>query len=333
MHFTRLKRREFMSLIAGALAAPPLMAHAQQGATPVVGFLDARTPDVMADRLRGFRQGLKDTGYSEGDNVTIAYSWAENKFERLPELAAALVQRRVTVIVVGGGTSAVSAVKAATSTIPTVFIVPDDPVRLGLVDSVARPGGNRTGVNFFNTELVSKQLELLRELVPRAARIAVVVNPANAAIAEATLRELEPAAHAMGLEVRLLRVASAAEINAAFAALAGERPDALFVTNDGLLNGRRVQLVQWATHLHLPAIYSGREYAEAGGLMSYGANIAQAYRQLGVYTGRILKGAKPTELPVVQSTKFELVINAQTATMLGLTVPATLLSTADEVIE
>jgi putative tryptophan/tyrosine transport system substrate-binding protein len=333
MHFTRLKRREFMSLIAGAVAAPPLMAHAQQGATPVVGFLDARTPDTMADRLRGFRQGLKDTGYSEGDNVTIAYSWAENKFERLPELAAALVQRRVTVIVVGGGTSAVSAVKAATSTIPTVFIVPDDPVRLGLVASVARPGGNRTGVNFFNTELVSKQLELLRELVPRAARIAVVVNPANAAIAEATLRELEPAAHAMGLEVRLLRVASAAEINAAFAALAGERPDALFVTNDGLLNGRRVQLVQWATHLHLPAIYSGREYAEAGGLMSYGANIAQAYRQLGVYTGRILKGAKPTELPVVQSTKFELVINAQTATMLGLTVPATLLSTADEVIE
>jgi putative tryptophan/tyrosine transport system substrate-binding protein len=333
MHFNRLKRREFMSLIAGAVAAPPLMAHAQQGTTPVVGFLDARTPDAMADRLRGFRQGLKDTGYSEGDNVTIAYSWAENKFERLPELAAALVQRRVTVIVVGGGTSAVSAVKAATSTIPTVFIVPDDPVRLGLVASVARPGGNRTGVNFLNTELVSKQLELLRELVPRAARIAVVVNPANAAIAEATLRELEPAARAMGLEVGLLRVATAAEINAAFAALAGERSDALFVTNDGLLNSRRVQLVQWATHLHLPAIYSGREYAEAGGLMSYGANIAQAYRQLGVYTGRILKGAKPMELPVVQSTKFELVINAQTATMLGLTVPATLLSTADEVIE
>jgi putative ABC transport system substrate-binding protein len=328
-----MRRREFITLLGGAAATWPLAARAQQAAMPVIGFLDARTPDVMADRLRGFRQGLKDTGYSEGDNVTIAYSWAENKFERLPELAAALVQRRVTVIVVGGGTSAVSAVKAATSTIPTVFIVPDDPVRLGLVASVARPGGNRTGVNFFNTELVSKQLEVLRELVPRAARIAVVVNPANAAIAEATLRELEPAAHAMGLEVRLLRVASAAEINAAFAALAGERPDALFVTNDGLLNGRRVQLVQWATHLHLPAIYSGREYAEAGGLMSYGANIAQAYRQLGVYTGRILKGAKPTELPVVQSTKFELVINAQTATMLGLTVPATLLSTADEVIE
>jgi ABC-type uncharacterized transport system substrate-binding protein len=328
-----MRRREFITLLGGAAATWPLAARAQQAAMPVIGFLDARTPDVMADRLRGFRQGLKDTGYSEGDNVTIAYSWAENKFERLPELAAALVQRRVTVIVVGGGTSAVSAVKAATSTIPTVFIVPDDPVRLGLVASVARPGGNRTGVNFFNTELVSKQLEVLRELVPRAARIAVVVNPANAAIAEATLRELEPAAHAMGLEVRLLRVASAAEINAAFAALAGERPDALFVTNDGLLNGRRVQLVQWATHLHLPAIYSGREYAEAGGLMSYGANIAQAYRQLGVYTGRILKGAKPMELPVVQSTKFELVINAQTATMLGLTVPATLLSTADEVIE
>jgi ABC-type uncharacterized transport system substrate-binding protein len=321
----------------GAAAAWPLAARAQQPAKetamPVVGFLDARSPDAMGDRLRGYRQGLKDTGYADSDNVTIAYRWAENRLDRLPELAAELIHRRVSVLVVGGGTSAIAAAKAATSTVPTVFIVADDPVKMGLVASLARPGGNRTGVNFVNTELAGKQLDLLRELVPRALRVAVVVNPGNNANAEATLHDVEPAARAIGLQLQLLKVSTSAEINAAFAALAGERPDALFVANDAFFNGRRVQLTQLAAHHHLPAIYSGREYSEVGGLMSYGTNIAEAYHQIGVYTGRILKGAKPADLPVVQASKFELVINLQTARMLGLAVPDKLLATADEVIE
>jgi ABC-type uncharacterized transport system substrate-binding protein len=332
-----MHRRSFLSLLGSAAGSGvwPLAARAQQPALPTVAYLSPTPPDrsEYADHLRAFRQGLKEGGgYVEGESVAIDYRWGDNEPDRLPTIAADLVHRRVNVIAVLSAPAALAIAKA-TSTIPTVFMVADDPVGLGLVASLARPGGNRTGVNFFNTELVSKQLELLRELVPRAARIAVVVNPANAAIAEATLRELEPAAHAMGLEVRLLRVASAAEINAAFAALAGERPDALFVTNDGLLNGRRVQLVQWATHLHLPAIYSGREYAEAGGLMSYGSDLLESYRQIGVYAGRILKGAKPADLPVAQPTKFELIVNAQTARTLGLEVPPTLLAVADEVIE
>jgi putative tryptophan/tyrosine transport system substrate-binding protein len=335
-----MNRRECIALLGGAAASSaswPLAARAQQPAKetalPVVGFLDARSPDAMGDRLRGYRQGLKDTGYADGDNVTIAYRWAENRLERLPELAAELIHRRVAVLVVSGGTSAMSAAKAATSTVPTVFIVADDPVKMGLVASLARPGGNRTGVNFFNTELAGKQLELLRELVPRALRIAVVINPGNNANAESTLHDVEPAARAMGLQLQLLKVSTSAEINAAFAAFAGERPDALFVANDAFFNGRRVQLTQLAAHHHLPAIYSGREYSEVGGLMSYGTNIAEAYHQIGVYTGRILKGAKPADLPVVQASKFELIINLQTARMLGIAVPDKLLATADEVIE
>jgi putative tryptophan/tyrosine transport system substrate-binding protein len=327
-----MKRRAFILGLGGA-AAWPFAARAQQPAMPVIGFLDVRSPDAMTDRLRGFRQGLRDTGYVEGDNVTIVYRWAENKIDQVPELAAELVRRQVAVMCVGGSTDAVFAAKAATAMIPILFIVPQDPVRLGLVASLARPGGNLTGINFFNAELVAKQLELLHELVPRAARVGVFVNPANVANIESTERDVQPAAHGMGLQIQILRASTSREIDTAFATFARERPDALFVSTDGFLVSRRVQFVQPAAHHRLPAVYSGREYCEIGGLMSYGTNIADAFRQAGVYAGRILKGAKPADLPVVQATKFELVINAQTARMLGLTVPDKLLVAADEVIE
>ena len=321
-----MKRREFIALLGGAAAAWPLAARAQQPAMPVIGFLDSRSPDAFADRLRGFRQGLKDTGYVEGENVAIEYRWAENQFDRLPELAAELVRRQVAVIVASGGAAAAFAAKAATTTIPIVFIVGEDPVRLGLVASLARPGGNLTGINFLSGELTAKRLELLRELVPGAARVAVLVNPANAANTETTLRDVEPAARAMGLQIQVLNASTSREIDAAFATIVRERPDALFVGSDAFFNARRVQLALLAARHGVPAIYSDREYAEAGGLMSYGSNIVDAYRQVGVYAGRILKGAKPADLPVVQSSKFELVINPQTARMLGLTVPPTLLA-------
>ena len=294
---------------------------------PVIGFLDRRSPDAMADRLRAFRQGLKDTGYVEGENVAIEYRWAENQLDRLPVLAAELVRRPVAVIVASGGPLSALAAKAATTTIPIVFLAAEDPVRLGLVASLARPGGNLTGINFFSAELAAKRLELLRELVPAATRVAVLVNPANATNAESTLRDVEPAARAMGLQIQVFNASTSREIDAAFATFVRERPDALFVGGDAFFDSRRVQLVQLATHHQIPATYSGREYAEVGGLMSYGSDITDAYRQVGVYTGRILKGTKPADLPVVQSTKFEFVINAQTARMLGLTVPSTLLAT------
>src|SRR5262249_2651888 len=255
------------------------------------------------------------------------------KVDRLPELAAELVRRRVAVIIGSGGIPAIMAAKTATAIIPVIFIVSEDPVRLGLVKSLARPEGNLTGINFFNSELVAKQLELLRELVPQAASVAVLVNPASPNTFEATLRDIEPAARAMGLQINLLRASTGREIDTAFAAIAREQPDGLFVGTDALFNSRRVQLVQLAAHHRLPAIYSGREYSEIGGLISYGTNIADAYRQTGAYAGRILKGAKASDLPVVQSSKFQLVINHQTARMLGLTVPDKLLVAADEVIE
>jgi ABC-type uncharacterized transport system substrate-binding protein len=328
-----VKRREFIALLGGAAAAWPLATRAQQPAMPVIGFLDSRSPEALTDRLRGFRRGLAETGYVEGDNATIVYRWAENQLDRVPQLVADLIRRQVAVIVTGGNVAAIFAAKAATTTVPLVFIVPEDPVRLGLVASLARPGGNLTGVNFFNTELVAKQLELLHELVPRAARVAVFVNPASLSNAEAIERDAPPAARAMGLQIQLFRASSSQEIDAAFAAFPREPPDALFVGNDGFFNSRRVQFVHQASHHRLPAIYTGREFSEIGGLISYGANIAEAYRQAGVYAGRILKGAKPADLPVVQSSKFELAINAQTARMLGLTVPDKLLVAADEVIE
>jgi putative ABC transport system substrate-binding protein len=332
MQFDQLKRRDFITLLSGT-AAWPLVARAQRPAMPVVGFLDSRPPDGMTERVRAFRQGLKDTGIVEGENVAIEYRWAENQIDRLPVLAADLVRRRVAVIAVPGGTASALAAKSATSAIPIVFGVNEDPVRLGLVASLARPGGNATGINILTGELVAKRLELLRELVPGAARVAVLVNPANATSAETTLRDVEPAARAIGLQIKLLNTSSGSEIDAVFATFVRERPDALLVGADALFTSRRVQLANLASRHAVPAAYGTREIAEVGGLMSYGSNIQDAWRQVGIYTGRILTGAEPADLPVLQSTKFELVINAQTARILGLTVPPTLLATADEVIE
>jgi putative tryptophan/tyrosine transport system substrate-binding protein len=328
-----MRRRELIALLGSAAAAWPLTARAQQVAIPVIGFLDPRSLEGVANRLRGLRQGLKETGYGEGENVTIEYRWAENQMDRLPELAADLVRRRVAVIIASGGRDAILAAKAATTTTPVLFLTGEDPVRLGLIASLARPGGNLTGINFFNTELATKRLELLRELVPGAKRIAVLVNPIDTSNTDSTLRAIEPAARAIGLQIRVLNASTSREIDAAFATIGRDRPDAVFVGQTPFLNSRRVQLVQLAARHMVPASYPGREFTEVGGLMSYASDIADAYRQVGIYAGRILKGAKPADLPVVQATKFELVINAQTARMLGLDLPAQLLARTDEVIE
>jgi putative ABC transport system substrate-binding protein len=330
------KRREFIALVGGGgllLAAKVKRARAQQPAMPAIGLLHPTSLDALAERMGGFRQGLKDTGYVEGENVAIEYRYADNQLDRLPGLAADLVRRQVAVIAATGGPGAAFAAKEATTTIPIVFVVGDDPVRLGLVGSLARPGRNLTGINFFIVELAAKRLELLRELVPKADRVAVLVDPTNATTAESTLRDVEGAARAVGLQTQVFNVTTSREIDAAFASLMRERIDMLFVPGGAFFADRRVQLVLLATRHAIPAIYPFRGFAEAGGLMSYGASLTDAYRQLGVYAGRILKGAKPAELPVVQSTKFELVINAQAARVLGLTVPPSLLARADEVIE
>jgi putative ABC transport system substrate-binding protein len=326
-----LQRREFITLL-GSAAAWPLAARAQQPAMPVIGFLHPTSPDAFPERLRAFRRGLKDTGYVEGENLMIVYRFAENQIERLPAMASELVSSRVAVIVAANSPPALAA-KAATTMIPVVFITPEDPVRLGLVRSLAKPGGNLTGINLLSGELAAKRLELLRELVPGAARVAVLVNQANVANTETTVRDAEAAARAIGLQIQVLNASTSREIDTALATLARERPDALFVGNDPFFTSRRVQLAMLAAHHSIPSTYGTREIAEVGGLMSYGANIPDGWRQAGSYVGRILKGEKPADLPVVQSTKFELVINAQTARMLGLTVPSTLLATADEVIE
>jgi ABC-type uncharacterized transport system substrate-binding protein len=326
-------RRKLITLLGGVAAAWPLGARAQQQAMPVVGFLNAVSREGFAERIAAVRQGLKEAGYVEGENVTIEYRWAENQLDRLPALAADLVRKRVAVILATGGTAPAIAAKAATSTIPIVFTIPEDPVQLGLVASLSKPGGNLTGVNLFVGELVAKRLELLRELVPAMSRVAVFVNPANSTRAESQVREVESAGHAMGLRIQIFNAGTGWEINAAFATLARERPDALFVSPDPYFVVRRVQIATLAARHAIPTSFSVREAVEAGGLVSYGTNIVDTYRQAGVYTGRILKGAKPAELPVVQSSKFELVINVQTALMLGLTVPPSLLATADEVIE
>jgi putative ABC transport system substrate-binding protein len=324
-------RRALIAALGGA-AAWPIAARSQQSTLLVVGYLSAHLPGPSAPLTGAFRQGLKDSGYVEGENVTIIYRWAEGQWDRLPVLATELLHQRVAVIA-AFGISAALAAKAATTAIPIVFSSGDDPVRLGLVASLARPGGNVTGINVFATELAAKRLELLREMVPAATRVAVLVSPSNTATSESTVRDTVAGARAMGLQVQVLNADSRREIDAAFATLARERSDALLTDSDPFFLSRRAHLVNFASRLAVPAIYFDRAFAEIGGLMSYGASLTDAYRQVGVYTARILKGTKPADLPVVQSSKFELVINAQTARMLGLTVPPTLLSTADEVIE
>jgi putative tryptophan/tyrosine transport system substrate-binding protein len=325
-------RREFITLLGGAAAAWPLPARAQQPAMPVIGFLDARTPDAVGGRLRAFRQGLREAGYVERESVAIEYRWAEGKYERLSELAAELVRHPVAAIVTTN-TYGTLAAKAATTKIPIVFLTAADPVKDGLVASLNRPGGNLTGVNFVTAELTAKRLELLRELVPTVDRVAVLVNPANATTTEATLRDVAPAARAIGLRIQVFNAGTSREIDAAFAAFASGRFDAVFVGIDQFLVSRRAQLVNLASRHALPATFPDREFPEIGGLMSYGASIPDAYRQIGAHVGRVLKGAKPADLPVVQASKFELVVNAQTARMLDLTVPDKLLALADEVIE
>ena len=326
-----MRRRKLIAMLGGAAAAWPLAARAQQPALPLVGFLDNRSSDGMASRLTAFHKGLKEVGLVEGENVTIVYRWAEDRLDRLPEMASELA-RQATVIVTTAGPPAAFAAKAATTTVPIVFLVGEDPTRLGLVTSIARPSGNLTGINMLANELEAKRLQLLHQLVPQAQRIAVLVNPGSVA-AETTLRDVEAAARTLGLQLQVLKANTAREIEEAFAWNDRQRPDALFVGGTAFLNIRRVQLVQLAAFHRLPATYGQREAAEAGGLMSYGPSILEGYRQWGIYAGRVIKGAKPGDLAVVQSTKFELVINNTTARMFGLTVPPSLLAIADEVIE
>jgi putative tryptophan/tyrosine transport system substrate-binding protein len=326
-----LGRREFITLIGGA-AAWPLAARAQQPAMPVVGFVRVGSADASARFAAAFRKGLNETGYAEGQNVTVEYHWVEGQYDRLPALMADLVRRQVAVIATPGNQPSLAA-KAATATIPIVFGVGDNPVRLGLVASLARPGGNATGINFFLVEVAAKRLRLLHDLVPKAVRIAVLVNPANASSAEPTLRDVQKAAPAIGLQTQILNATTIGEIDAAFATLARERADALFVAGDAFFASRAVQFATLTARDRIPATYSLRDYVAAGGLMSYGTDFADSFRQVGVYTGNILRGAKPADLPVVQSSKFEFVINLHTARALGIEVPPGVLSIADEVIE
>src|SRR5215472_787681 len=328
----RMKRREFITLLGGA-AAWPIAAHAQQPAMPVVALVNSRSPEASERQVAAFRKGLNEAGYVEGQNVTVEYHWLTGQYDRLPSLMADLVRRRVAVIATPGATLPALAAKAATATVPIVFGVGEDPVGLGLVASFARPGGNATGINIFLNELVAKRLGLLHELVPKAVRVAMLVNPANAPSAETTLRDLPEAARAIGLQIQVLNASTSREIEAAFATLVRERADALFVAPDAFFISRRVQFVTLAARYGIPTAHNAREEVEAGGLMSYGTDNLDMWRQVGVYTGQILKGAKPADLSVLQSTKFEFVINLQTARALGLEVPPQLLASADEVIE
>ena len=327
-----MKRRAFITLLGGAAAAWPLAARAQQPAMPVIGFLSGASLGALPDQIDAFRHGLKESGYVEGQNVTIDYRKAEGRYDRFAELAADLVRGQVAVIVVGGGGQASLAVKAATSSIPIVFTIGNDPVQAGLVASLSRPGGNVTGVTMFSSSLEPKRLELLRELVPSATVIAVLMNP-TFPDSPIQLKDLQAAARAMGQQIVILNASSESEIEAAFATVARERIGALLVGSDPFFNSKRREIVALAARHAVPAIYQWRDHATIGGLMSYGTSLADAYRQVGIYVGRILKGEKPADLPVVQSTKVELVINLKTAKTLGLTFPVPLLGRADEVIE
>ncbi len=328
-----MRRRDFIALLGSAAVAWPLAARAQQPALPVVGFVNGRSSETSATVAAGFRKGLGETGYVEGQNVTVEYHFLEGRYDRLPALMADLTRRQVAVIATPGSIPAALAAKAATVAIPIVFGVGGDPVRLGLVASLARPGGNATGINYFVNEVGAKRLRLLHDLVPKAVRIAVLVNPANASAAEPTLRAVQEAAPTMGLQIQVLNATTIDEINAIFVTFTHERPDALFVGPDGFLNSRRVQFATLTARTKIPAAYDTRDDVAAGGLMSYGTDTADMYHQVGVYTGSILKGAKPADLPVVQATKFEFVVNLQTARELGIEVPPQLLAIADEVIE
>jgi putative tryptophan/tyrosine transport system substrate-binding protein len=326
-----MRRREFITLLAGAVAWP-LAARAQQPAMAVVGFLGTASAGPFAHLVAGFRRGLQETGFVEGRNVAIEYRWAEGQYDRVPALAADLVRRQVAVIVTVGGETSAAAAKAATATIPVVFNVGADPVKLGLVTSLARPGGNATGVNIFTTELVEKRLSLLHDLVPAATTVAVLSNP-NFGAAVANVRESETAARAIGKEVVIFNASNDAEIETAFVNIVQARPGALLVAADPFFNSRRGLIVALTSRHAIPAIYEWREYAEAGGLISYGTSLVEAYRQQGIYVGRILKGEKPADLPIVQLSKFELIINLNTARALGLAIPPGVLAIADEVIE
>jgi ABC-type uncharacterized transport system substrate-binding protein len=330
---SHIERRKFLATLGGAAAAWPLAARAQQPAMPVIGYLGSGSLEASTPYLIAFRKGLSDSGFVEGRNVAIEYHWAEGHYERMPEVAADLVSRKVAVIATPGNLPGTRAAKAATSTIPIVFGVAEDPVKAGLVASLNRPAGNATGINFFTGELLAKRLALLHELIPSAKRVAVFINPSDPPRAEVLRSDVQAAASDIGVQLQILDPSTSRGIDAAFAELVREGAEALFVGPDGFYNSRRVQLANMAAHHSIPTVFAVREYVEAGGLMSYGSNLTDALRQAGAYTGRILKGAKPADLPVVQASKFELVINHQTARMLGLTVPDKLLVAADEVIE
>jgi putative tryptophan/tyrosine transport system substrate-binding protein len=328
-----MRRRDFIKAITGSAAVWPLAARAQQPAMPVVGFINAGTADASTGRIAAFRKGLSEAGYAEGQSVMVEYHWLEGHYDRLPAVLADLVRRRVAVIAAPGATEAAVAAKAATATIPIVFGVAQDPVMLGIVASLARPGGNATGINFFNQETDAKRLGLMHELLPKATRFAVLVNPANATPTQATSKAVKEAASALGLNALFFNAGTAAEIDAAFAAFGRERADALFIGGDSFFTSRSVQFATLAVRDRIPGSYVSREMVDAGLLMSYGTVIADVFRQVGIYTGSILKGAKPTDLPVLQSAKFEFVLNLQTARSLNLEIPPTLLARADEVIE
>jgi len=328
-----MRRREFVTLLGGVVVVCPFRARAQQPVMPIVGLVSPRSPEDSTRLGAAFRKALSEAGYVEGENVIVEYHWLEGQYDRLPALMADLVRRRVAVIAMPAFTVAAPVAKAATTTIPIVFGVAEDPVKLGLVASFARPGGNATGINFLASELGAKRLGLLHDLVPKAVRIAVLINPANAATAQTTLRDIPEAARPFGMEIQIFNTSTSREIEAAFATLVRDRTEAVFVAPDGFFSSRRVQLVTLAAHHRVPVAYFLREFVEVGGLMSYGPNILDVFRQVGVYTGQILKGAKPADLPVVQSTKFEFVINAQTARLLNIEVPNALQLLADEVIE